>query len=423
MSNPCIFSQSMSTRLESTHIRLQVVRHYLIVLMRFCMALLFGAYATPNEMGEFITISFTCTFTWLLFDFGFKDRALQMPFQIDLSALKTLQTSIGIGLAATLFIIAFSNSTLSGNQVHYLLSYAIATVFVASSTTAYIKSYWEKEIALLAKTDLITHLFLQPIALVLLINGYVFAALICSFAMPYIVHSSIIIFKQQIAQSFKLKPLLTHWRPSFFLGLNLSLTQIKNKADTLLLASLSGSVFVGLYNRGYALPHHASQFMQAIIEPLFIPDLAQRKELDFTRFPAFMLLSALTTIPFYYLLHLGITTFWLDAWSTLLPALPFFIIWGLSQLVLGVHETILKSRQLNSYLVFRQILSIGVIFTCIFLYHSDISQLSFLIASCLSVLCLFESFFILYRRLDSSIFVPISVCVAFSLLLVGSFYL
>ena len=240
------------------------------------MAMIFGVFIDPDLFGSFILVSFFATASWTIIDPGLKQRALQMPFKVDLTSQKSLHFILGVIVSLILYSLSFYESFLNQNQARWLLEFALITPLVATGTTSYVWLYWNKSISFLAFADAATHLLLQPLALLLLWIGELHWALTVSFILPHVIHTLIVLYKAPIEFHWDNMFLINHLKPSLLLGLNDLLTQFRTKCDTLLLGWLSNPYIIGLYNRGYAFPHHASNFIQSIIQPLLIPQLANK---------------------------------------------------------------------------------------------------------------------------------------------------
>jgi len=340
------------------------------------MAMIFGVFIDPELFGSFILVSFFATASWILVDPGFKQRALQLPFKVDLTTQKSLHFILGVLVCLILSSISFNGSLLNHNQVRWLLEFALITPLVATGTTSYVWLYWNKSISFLAFADAITHLLVQPFAFLLLWLGELHWALSVSFILPHVIHTLLVLYKAPIEFHWDSTYLKQHLKPSLLLGLNDLLTQFRTKGDTLLLGWVSNPYIVGLYNRGYAFPHHASNFIQAIVQPLLIPQLAnksfiiEKKQFLLTLFSSSFFLSLM-----FWAFKFILTEFWLDTWSDLIYLLPVFILWAWSSLLSGWHETLLKSNQKNRCVLIRQsALTLVTLLLILFLY-SDFKAL------------------------------------------------
>jgi len=340
------------------------------------MAIIFGVFINPDLFGSFILISFFATASWTILDPGFKQRALQLPFKVDLESQKCVHFLLGVLVSFILYFLSFIESDLTHDQAQWLLEFALITPLVATGTTSYIWLYWNKSISYLAFADALTHLFIQPFSFLLLWFGELHWALSVSFILPYVIHNLLVLYKAPIEFQWDISYLKEHLKPSLLLGLNDLLTQFRTKGDTLLLGWLTNSYIVGLYNRGYAFPHHASNFIQAIVQPLIVPQLATKSLIiEKKHFILTIFSSAFFLVIMFWLFNVILSEFWLETWADLINLLPVFILWAWSSLLSGWHETLLKSNQKNRCVLIRQsALTLVTLLLILFLY-SDFKAL------------------------------------------------
>lgn len=380
--------------------------------MRIGMAFIMGYFIEPQLFGSFIVISFSCTLSWLFFDFGLKQRALQCPNQINLSEQKGIHLILALVISLLLIssIFVFPIPILS--QKIWLLEFALITPLVAISIPSYVLCYWKTDIKSLAKLDFFSQIISQSISIILLINNKLEWALSASFILPLGVHALLILKLEPVKIQFNFDFLKIHGKPAFFLGLSDGLQQLRSKLDSLLLAGLSSPTQLGLYNRAYALPHHANQFMQAVVQPIFIPHLAQKGEINTRNLPFLMIFAAIITFLMNFILAWGIQSFWKPEWFSLIPLLPGFLLWALSNMILGWHETLLKSKQKNLYLVIRNSILTLITLLIISIFYADLVLLSKLIGLISATACFLESLVLLKKIFDSDFRLPISELIA-----------
>src|SRR5690606_16114305 len=128
---------------------------------------------------------------------------------------------------------------------------------------------------------------------------------------------------------------------------------------------------VGLYNRGYALPHHTNQFIQAVIQPILVPRLTQKNTINRHIVSIIILGIAVFFMILPPFLEFLIQAFWNSSWFSLIPFIPLFSFWAFLSLIGGIHETLLKGKRQNSWIFMRTLLlSISTLFA-IFFFHND----------------------------------------------------
>lgn len=402
----------MLNNLKKISFSLQLIRHYLVQLMRFVMAIVMGYFIEPQLFGSFIVISFSCTLSWLFFDFGLKQRALQCPNQINLSEQKGIHLLLSFALSLLLFLSIFVVPIPFFSQKVWLFEFALITPLVAISIPSYVMCYWKSDIKKLAKLDFISQITAQTISIILLINNKLEWALSTSFILPLAIHALLILKLEPVEIKLNFSFLKLHGKPAFFLGLADGLQQLRTKLDSLLLVGLSSPTQLALYNRAYAIPHHANQFMQAVVQPIFIPHLAQKGEFNTKSLPYLMIFAAILTFLMNYILAWGIQSFWKPEWFSLIPLLPGFLLWAFTNMILGWHETLLKSKQKNLYLVIRNSILTLIILSSIFFFYADLVLLSKLIGLLSALACLVESFVLFKNVFDSDFRLPISELIA-----------
>jgi O-antigen/teichoic acid export membrane protein len=228
-------------------------------------------------------------------------------------------------------------------------------------------------------------------------------------------------YKAQIEFNWDNDFLKQHIKPALFLGLTDLLNQIRTKGDTLVLGWLSNSYTVGLYNRGYAFPHHASNFIQAVLQPLLIPKLADKSlEIGKKQFYISIFSAALLHISLFWIFKFVIHRFWLDSWEDLIYLLPIFILWGWASLLSGWHETILKSKQCNIYVFIRQSILALITILAILLYYSDFNFMISILSVSQALLIVIEGYIIYnhdFRLSFAELLATVLVCSGFLLYL------
>jgi O-antigen/teichoic acid export membrane protein len=363
------------------------------------MAMIFGVFIDPDLFGSFILVSFFATASWTIIDPGLKQRALQMPFKVDLTSQKSLHFILGVIVSLILYSLSFYESFLNQNQARWLLEFALITPLVATGTTSYVWLYWNKSISFLAFADAATHLLLQPLALLLLWIGELHWALTVSFILPHVIHTLIVLYKAPIEFHWDNMFLINHLKPSLLLGLNDLLTQFRTKGDTLLLGWLSNPYIIGLYNRGYAFPHHASNFIQSIIQPLLIPQLANKSfKIEKKQFLLTIFSAASFLVAMFWVFNFILSKYWLETWTDLIFLLPVFILWAWGSLLSGWHETLLKSSHKNTYVLLRQSALTIVTLLLIIILYKDFRILVVSISLVQMVLILIEGVYIYEKR-------------------------
>lgn len=359
------------------------------------MAFVFGIFVNPELFGSFITASFLSLILWTFHDFGLKQRALQLPFEVDLATQKSIHFILGVVVSVTLMGISLESDFEFENTSRWILEYALITPIVAVSTPSYVKLYWNKDIRFLAIADALTQLILQPIAVLLLLMEQPHWALTISFILPYVVHALMVLYKAPIEFSWSSSFLSKHALESIKLGTSDLFSQIRIKGDTLLLSVLSSPLTVGLYNRGYALPHHASQFIQAVIQPIFIPAISNN-ELENHKKKTTIGILSISILFFigYFGAKWIIQNFWIESWLPLIPLLPAFLIWGWISFLSGWHETFLKGKQENSWVIYRQLLLAVLTFIILLFLFDDLKKMVWTISLTKTVFCIVESYFV-----------------------------
>ncbi|TNE73586.1 hypothetical protein EP331_04080 [bacterium] len=389
---------------------LQFIRHYTVSVLRIVVSFVFGMYVSPELFGSFIKISFTATIIWFLFDFGLKEYALQNPDSINLAKQKSvhlwMSLPVIIGLLAWAFLLEHSIW-----QRIWILSFAGSAFASALAIPSYIRLYWDSNIKQLAQTDLYVHGILQPFSIFLLINNYEHAAFLTAFIFPNLVHSLFTQIRVPIALE---KPDFISFinKNSAFLGINDFFQQLKQKADTLLLAQFSSTQLIGIYNRGYTLPHHAYQFIQAVIQPILIPKLSSHKRINRYKLSLIIVSSAGFFLLIPPTLTAIISHFWRSDWQQLFPYLPFFTIWAFIMYVSGIHETLLKGNKKNGWLVIRNGITVIITLSCIAFFHTDLFEMLAYIVLFQSIFLLGESTIKIRELFELDNLIPISEAIA-----------
>jgi hypothetical protein len=168
------------------------------------------------------------------------------------------------------------------------------------------------------------------------------------------------------------------------------------------------SVTIGLYNRGFSVPHQANQFIQSVIQPILIPYWARHPNQSKLKIALFITISGLLLLFSPPLLSWMITTFWQESWLELIPYLPLFCFWAWLILVLGLHETRLKSMGLNRMVLLRAIYLTATTLLSILFLHVDFRSMLTAIVGFHLIYLFIESLFIMRQQFELRIVLPIS---------------
>ncbi len=386
---------------------LQFSRHYAVFALRMMVSFLFGVFVDPEKFGDFIQVSFSATFFWFLFDAGLKEYALQKPYQINLNQQKTVHLIIGAIISLFLLMLSLTNFLNDWTQKIWLVSFAFSAFVSASAIPSYIQAYWDGNIRVLARLDLAVHGILQPFAGILLWLGEVTTAFICAFIAPTFAHALFIQFR------FTIKPEKPQWKLLFthstvYLFIHNGIHQIKQKADTLLLSVFVPASVVGLYNRGFSLPHQANQFIQSVIQPVVIPNWAKESKSSSSKILLFIGLSGCLLVISPFVLSWIFKTFWKETWLDLISFLPLFCLWAWLSLMLGLNETRLKANGLNHLVLIRNLfLTVAGLMSILFL-HVDFRSMLVALVGFHAIYLLGESFFKMRQQFELGFVLPIS---------------